>query len=78
MQKKEKVIAVRLTAEELAVLEWAREKAVVKTMSQFVNLLLKEPISDYRAKQTQEIKRLEAAAKRAATRQMKKAANDTI
>lgn len=76
--KKEKVVAVRLTGEQLEALEWSRVnihagEPYTKTMSQFVAHLLKFHIDGASKHRDAKLKRDEAAAKRKATREAKKA-----
>ena len=79
--KKEKVVAVRLTQSQLEALEWCRsmmhvDEPYTKTMSQFVAHLLKHHIDIASEQRAAYFKREEAAAKRKATREAKKAASD--
>lgn len=79
--KKEKVISVRLTAEDYETLEWARacywNPHTAKTMSRFIGHLLQREINEAEQNRAAEAKREAAAAKRKATLEAKKAANDT-
>lgn len=80
--KKEKVVSVRLTQEQWEALEWARVNSFTnepkaKTMSQFLGYLLRDDISHAAINRATLLKREEAAAKRKATREAKKAANDS-
>ena len=77
--KKEKVVAVRLTKEQWEALEWARlnwfpDEEKGKTMSRFVAHLLRDDINTASINRDVKLKREEAAAKRKATREAKKAA----
>ena len=79
--KKEKVVAVRLTKEQWEALEWGRVNIYkhdpkAKTMSQFLAELLKPRVDNFSQSRHDILKREEAAAKRKATREAKKAAND--
>jgi hypothetical protein len=78
MQKKSKVVAIRLTESQWEALEWARvnsftHEAKPKTMSVFIGLLLRDDISQASINRAELLKRQEAAAKRKATREAKKA-----
>jgi hypothetical protein len=79
--KKEKVVAVRLTRSQWEALEWARVNSFTHepktmTMSVFIGLLLRDDISNAAINRAELLKREETAAKRKATREAKKAAND--
>ena len=81
MQKKEKVVAIRLTQTEYDLLEWGRVNSFThepkaKTMSQFVAYLLATDINQIGINRAVQVKKAEAAAKRKATKEAKKAAND--
>ena len=77
MQKKSKVVAIRLTESQWEALEWARVNSFTHepkpaTMSVFIGRLLREDISQASINRAEVLKKQEAAAKRKA----KKAAND--
>lgn len=78
--KKEKVVSVRLTKEQYEVLEWARVNIFnddnAKTMSQFIAHVLKADIDVFSRDRHNAFKKQEATAKRRATLEAKKAAND--
>ena len=79
--KKEKVVAVRLTQSQWETLEWVRvngftHEPKTMTMSAFIGLLLRDDISNAAINRAELLKAQEAAAKRKATREAKKAASD--
>jgi len=79
MQKKEKVVAIRLTQSEYETLNWARLNLGLnpdkpKTMSEFVNSTLQEPMRQIELTRMALAKKEAAAAKRRATLEAKKAA----
>lgn len=78
--RKEKVVSVRLTKEQYEVLEWARVNIFnddnAKTMSRFIAHVLKADIDVFSRDRHNAFKKQEATAKRRATLEAKKAAND--
>jgi hypothetical protein len=81
MQKKSKVVAIRLTESQFEALEWARlnsftHETKTKTMSEFIGCLLRDDIDQSSINRAETFKREEASAKRKATREAKKATND--
>jgi hypothetical protein len=69
--KKEKVVAVRLTTSQWEALEWARLNSFTneekpKTMSAFIEVLLRDSISNASINRATILKKEEAAAKRKA------------
>jgi hypothetical protein len=81
MQKKEKVVAVRLTEADYAALEWGRlltlqARPKAPTMSAFIAELLYPEMHEFAKDCIEHHKKKAAAEKRKATKAAKKAAND--